>query len=192
MMMRLADSGVLPYQFGDMADTIRTYVAEVKKLATDERAEVKEKNSEIEEGVYQALVDPKKKMVPPTKDPLPPFLNFAPLENASDELTRAAESYDKAFAAADGQAPAGLNEKLIKSERDQLGEGLPNRPWFRNLVYAPGYYTGYGVKTLPGVREAIEQKRWTEADEQIARVSKALQSEADLLDEAAKELKASR
>ncbi|MGC2657120.1 MAG: transferrin receptor-like dimerization domain-containing protein [Bryobacteraceae bacterium] len=192
IMMRLADSTLLPYQFGDMAETIRTYVAEVKKLATDQRTEVKEQNSEIEEGVYQALQDPKKKMVPPSKDPVPPYLNFAPLENASDELTRAAESYDKAFAAESGAAPAGVNEKLIQTERAQLGEGLPNRPWFRNLVYAPGYYTGYGVKTLPGVREAIEQKRWTEADQQIARVSKALQSEADLLDEATKELKASQ
>jgi N-acetylated-alpha-linked acidic dipeptidase len=192
MMMRLADSGVLPYQFGDMADTIHNYVDEVKKLAADERAEAKEKNSEIEEGVYQALHDPKKKMVPPSTEPLPPYLNFAPLENASDDLTRAAESYDKAFAAANGNAPAGLNEQLIQTERDQLGEGLPNRPWFKNLVYAPGYYTGYGVKTLPGVREAIEQKRWTEADEQIARTAKALQKEADLLDEAAKELKANQ
>jgi N-acetylated-alpha-linked acidic dipeptidase len=192
MIMRLADSDVLPYQFSNMADTIHTYVAEVKKLAADQRAEIKERNSEIEEGVYKALVDPKKKMVPPSKEPVPPYLNFAPLDNASDELTRAAESYDTAFAAAAGQVPASVNEKLIQSERAQLGEGLPNRPWFRNLVYAPGYYTGYGVKTLPGVREAIEQKRWAEADEQIARVSKALQSEADLLDEAARQLKSSQ
>ena len=66
--------------------------------------------------------------------------------------------------------------------------GLPNRPWFENLIYAPGFYTGYGVKTIPGVRESIEQKRWTEADVQIAHAAAALQKEADLLDEAAKEM----
>jgi N-acetylated-alpha-linked acidic dipeptidase len=68
--------------------------------------------------------------------------------------------------------------------------GLPNRPWFQNLIYAPGFYTGYGVKTIPGVREAIEQKRWTQADEQILRAAKALQHQADLLDEATKLLSA--
>jgi N-acetylated-alpha-linked acidic dipeptidase len=189
MMMRLADAEVLPFQFTDFADTIRTYVGEVKKLATDQRNAIKERNSEIEEGVYQALADPKKKTVPPSKEPVPPFLNFAPLDNAADELTRAAEAYEKAMAAAGDAKGTGVNAKLIQSERLLTDStGLPNRPWFQNLIYAPGFYTGYGVKTLPGVREAIEQKRWEEADTQITRVSKALQSEANLLDEAAKQL----
>ncbi|HEY3935855.1 MAG TPA: transferrin receptor-like dimerization domain-containing protein [Bryobacteraceae bacterium] len=189
MMMRLADSNVLPFQFGDFADTIHMYVGELKKLSTDQRAAIKEKNSEIEEGVYQALMDPKKKMVPPSKEPVPPYLNFAPLDTASDDLTRAAADYEKAFTAAGDQASANVNAKLIQSERLLTDSaGLPNRPWFENLIYAPGFYTGYGVKTIPGVREAIEQKRWTEADQQIVRVSKALENEADLLDEAAKEL----
>jgi N-acetylated-alpha-linked acidic dipeptidase len=128
-------------------------------------------------------------MVPPVKQPLPPYLNFAPLDNSADELTRAAEAYEKAFDAYSAHANEDLNAKLIRTERLLTNSsGLPNRPWFENLVYAPGFYTGYGVKTLPGVREAIEQKRWTEADQQIVRVAKALQDEADLLDEATKEL----
>ncbi len=189
MVMRLADAAVLPLQFADFADTIHTYVAELKKLATDERNAIRERNSEIDEGVYQALMDPKKKMVPPSREPLPPYLNFAPLDNAADDLTRAAEAYERAFATAGDQASPAVNAKLIETER-RLSDsaGLPNRPWFQNLIYAPGYYTGYGVKTIPGVREAIEQKRWSQADEQIARVSKALQNEADLLDEAAKQI----
>ncbi len=139
--------------------------------------------------MYQALVDPKKKMVPPSKEPLPPYLNFAPLDNAADDLTRAAEGYERAFAKAGDQASPNVNAKLIQSERLLTDSaGLPNRPWFEHLIYAPGYYTGYGVKTIPGVREAIEQKRWTEVDQQMSRVSKALQKEADLLDEAAKEV----
>ncbi len=189
MVMRLADAPVLPFQFTNFADTIHTYVVELKKLATDQRAAIKERNSEIDEGVYQALVDPKKKMVPPSKQPLPPYLNFAPLDNAADDLTRAAEAYERAFAKAGDQASPAVNAKLIQSERLLTDStGLPNRPWFEHLIYAPGFYTGYGVKTIPGVREAIEQKRWTEVDQQMARVSKALQNEADLLDEAAKQI----
>jgi N-acetylated-alpha-linked acidic dipeptidase len=189
MVMRLADASVIPFQFTDLADTIHTYVGELKKLATDERAKIKEQNEEIDEGVYQALADPKKKMVPPSKEPLPPYLNFAPLENASDELTRAAAAYDKALAAAGANAPAAVNAKLIQSERMLVdSRGLPNRPWFQHLIYAPGFYTGYGVKTIPGVREAIEQKQWSIVDEQITRVSQALQREADLLDQTAKQL----
>ena len=189
MMMRLADASVIPFQFTDFADTIHTYVGELKKLALDERAQIKEQNDEIDEGVYQAIVDPKKKMVPPGKEALPPYLNFAPLENASDELMRAAAAYDKTLATAGNNAPPEINAKLIQTERLLLdSHGLPNRPWFQNLIYAPGFYTGYGVKTIPGVREAIEQKQWSIVDEQIARVSQALQKEADLLDQASKQL----
>ena len=189
MVMRLADAGILPFKFTNFADTIHTYITEIKELDSDQRMHAKDLNSDIDEGVYQAIADPKKKMVPPSKEPVPPYLNFAPLDNAADELTRASEAYEKAFEAAGNLAPAGLNAKLIQTERLLTDSaGLPNRAWFVNLVYAPGLYTGYGVKTLPGVREAIEQKRWTQADEQIVRVAKALQSEADLLDEAAKEL----
>ncbi len=121
--------------------------------------------------------------------PVPPYLNFAPLDNAADELTRASEAYEKAFSAAGIKPSPELNAKLIKTERLLTNpDGLPNRPWFQNLIYAPGFYTGYGVKTIPGVREAIEQKRWTEAEQQVQIVSKALQNEADLLDEATKDL----
>jgi N-acetylated-alpha-linked acidic dipeptidase len=75
---------------------------------------------------------------------------------------------------------------LLQSERKLTSsEGLPGRPWFEHLIYAPGQYTGYGVKTIPGVREAIEQKKWKEADEQIARAAAALQGEAALIDAAA-------
>ena len=189
MMMRLADAEVLPFQFTGLADTIHTYVAELKKLATDQRAEIKERNAEIEDGTFTALMNPKQKMVPPLKEPVPPYLNFAPLDNAADELSRAAGDYEKAFLASGDRAPAGLNAKLIQSERLLTNaEGLPNRPWFEHLIYAPGFYTGYGVKTIPGVREAIEQKRPAEVEQQMVRAAKALQSEADLLDAATKEL----
>jgi N-acetylated-alpha-linked acidic dipeptidase len=110
-----------------------------------------------------------------------------------DLLSRGAEKYEAAVAqAGDHPAPntfAGVNAKLIQSERRLLdANGLPNRPWFKHTLYAPGFYTGYGVKTIPGAREAIEQKRWAEFDTQLLRVSKALEAEADLLESAASQI----
>ncbi len=191
MVMRMADADILPYQFTDLADTVHLYITQLKTLATDKRDETKERNLEISDGVYKALYDPKKHMVPPPVEPVPPYLNFAPLDQASDDLTDAAKSFDQAFAAAGGTAPPELNPDLITSERLLTDErGLPNRPWFQHLLYAPGFYTGYGVKTMPGVREAIEQKKWSEADEQITRVAAALEREASLLKQATKLLPA--
>ena len=191
MVIRMADADILPFQFSDQADTVHLYVTQLKALATEKRDEAKERDKELQEGVYQALQDPKKTLIAPPTEPIPPYLNFAPLDQASDDLTDAAKAFDLAFAAAGGVAPPGVNLDLIRSERVLTDSaGLPNRPWFQHLLYAPGFYTGYGVKTIPGVREAIEQKQWTEANSQIARVSAALEKEADLLRQAAQRLPA--
>jgi N-acetylated-alpha-linked acidic dipeptidase len=116
---------------------------------------------------------------------VPPHLNFAPLENGIDALTRSSQKYDAARQKANPSNVQAVNARLIESERRLTDSaGLPGRPWYRHMIYAPGFYTGYGVKTIPGVREAIEQKRWQEADEQIQRVGTILTREADLLDEA--------
>lgn len=188
IMMRLADAEVLPFQFTNFAETIHTYLAEIKKLQADQRMQIEDRDSDVEDGAYQALADPKKKTIPPPKEPLPPYLNFAPLENAADHLTRASAAYEKIFAERSGSIPPDVNAKLIKTERLLTDSaGLPNRPWFKNLIYAPGFYTGYGVKTIPGVREAIENKQWPEADRQIVRAAKVLEAEAGLLDEIATE-----
>ncbi len=183
--IRLADAGVLPFQFGDFADTVRTYIDELKKLDSGQRAEIEERNRELDEGGFIAAADPREKFVPPPKDPVPPHLNFAPLENGIDALTRSAQRYDAARQKATAPNIQAVNAKLIESERRLTDSaGLPGRPWFRHMIYAPGFYTGYGVKTIPGVREAIEQKRWQEADEQIQRAGTILMKEADLLEEA--------
>ena len=182
MMMRMADADVIPFQFGDVADTIHGYVTEVKRLADTMRTRTKEPNTEIADGVYVALKDPKKTMVPPEVEAMPPYLNFAPLDQASDDLTTAATDFDKAYAAHAVSAGPEINLQLIQSERAFLDSaGLPNRPWFQNMMYAPGFYTGYGVKTLPAVREAIEQKEWASVDGLIARTAAAVEREAALL-----------
>jgi N-acetylated-alpha-linked acidic dipeptidase len=195
--LRLADADVLPYDFTDFADTIHRYVDELEKLLKDKQEEVREQNQELEEGVFSATADPKQTYVPPQKEEVPPHLNFAPLENARDALTRSAERYQKAFdqATKDGNLALSqasiqsLNAQLLQSERKLTNAGgLPGRPWFQHLIYAPGLYTGYGVKTIPGVREAIEQKRWKEADEQVVRAAAVLQDEATLIEKAAQAL----
>jgi N-acetylated-alpha-linked acidic dipeptidase len=136
-------------------------------------------------------------MVAPPKEAVPPFLNFAPLENGLSALQRTTEAYDKALADATENGGAALaraalkeaNEKLIQVERAlTLNEGLPNRPWFKHQIYAPGFYTGYGVKTLPAVRESIEQKQWKLADEEIVKVGKVLENAGEAIQGATSEL----
>jgi N-acetylated-alpha-linked acidic dipeptidase len=187
--VRLADADVLPFQFSNFVETVKGYATEIKQAAAKQRSEIEEQNKQIDEGVFKATLDPKKPEPALPKEPVPPYINFAPLDNALDVLARSAEKYEKSLAAAGDKASVRVNARLIQSER-KLTEnaGLPNRPWFRHTIYAPGFYTGYGVKTIPGVREALEQKRWAEADSQIARVSKVLEAEADLLEAAAADL----
>jgi len=195
--MRLADADLLPLEFGDFADTMQMYVRELKTLAQKMRDDITERNREIEEGVFRATDDPRKKLVAPDKQPVPPFLNFAPLDNATEALARSAAEYRKALERANENGGAALvnasiakvNRRLIDSERKLApAAGLPGRPWYKHLIYAPGQYTGYEAKTIPAVREAIEQKQWPQADEAIVVVAGALLDEAALVSSAAAEL----
>ncbi|HEV2232251.1 MAG TPA: M28 family metallopeptidase [Terriglobia bacterium] len=195
--MRLADADLLPYDFTDLADTLKKYVGELQTLLTKERDEIRERNKEIEEGVFAATSDPKKPVVLPKIEDVPPYLNFAPLENGLASITRAADHYQKAIEKSRANGGAALaqaslqavNEKLIQTERAlTTPEGLPKRPWYKHEVYAPGYYTGYGVKTIPAVREAIEQKEWPEAGQGINVVGKVFEDEARVIESAAQSL----
>ena len=195
--MRLADAELLPFDFSDFTDTIRRYIDEVAKLARDKRDEIIMRNRDIDEGVFQTANDPRFSMVPPAKETVPPFLNFAPLENGFAALLHTAQQYDQALqqAAANGSSALArasmkdVNARLIQVERAlTLKEGLPNRPWFQHQIYAPGFYTGYGVKTLPAVRESIEQKDWKLADEEIAKVGKVLENTGEVIQGAAVDL----
>ncbi len=196
MLMRFADADVLPYDFVDFADTMRRYGAEVKKLVSDKQEEIRERNLAIDQHLYDAASDPRHPLAAPPKEAVPPFLNFAPLDNALATLDRSAQRYAKAihsFASksngSNSEKLAGLNARLIQTERRLTSpEGLPRRPWFKHLIYAPGFYTGYGVKTLPGVREGIEEHRYEEADREIARVAKAIGDYAASVNGIAEEL----
>jgi N-acetylated-alpha-linked acidic dipeptidase len=198
--LRLADAELLPFEFGNFADTMDTYVKELKALAQKAQAEIKERNREIEEGVFQAADDPKRPLLVPPAETVPPFLNWAPLDNASVVLAHSAEEYRKALDKVNKNGGSALasaslsevNKLLIQSERKLINtEGLPKRPWFKHQIYAPGFYTGYAVKTMPAVREAIELKQWKLADDSIVTVAHVLQDEAALISEAAAKLEAS-
>jgi len=188
--MRAADADVLPMEFGDLAETVSGYVTELKELRTKVADHIAETNRQIEEGVFTATDDPREPLKAPKTEDLAPVLNFAPMDNATDLLTRAAARYEKAYAAAMASGAsraqfAQANALLKLADQMLLGpNGLPLRPWYKHLLYAPGFYTGYGVKTVPGVREAIEQKQWKVAEEQIVQAAQALEREAELLKKA--------
>ena len=184
-MLRLANADVLPFELTTFADTVGRYLDEVTKLADNERREIEERNRLVRERAFEIAADPTKPFVAPKAEEPVPYLNFAPLQNAVAHLKRSARDFDRAAASApaDTRRPA-LDRALMHIEQSLLApNGLPRRPWFRHQIYAPGFYTGYGVKTLPGVREAIEQKQWSEANAQIEIVAKVIEGYAAEVDE---------
>jgi N-acetylated-alpha-linked acidic dipeptidase len=195
--MRLANADLLPFEFTNQAETIKTYIRELEKLLKTEQDETTERNLELDEGVFNATSDPQRPMQPPAHLDTPPAINFAPLENGAEALAQAAQRYAAALrklnaagnSGAPAPVPAALNEKLYQSERIFLSEkGLPNRPWFRHQIYAPGAYTGYAVKTIPAVRESLEQRQWSQAEDGAKIVGEILNKEAALVEQAAKDL----
>ena len=196
--LRLADADVLPLDPAGFSETVARYVQEVKKLADDARQETEETNREIDGHELTAAADPTETYVPPSVRPPVPHLNFAALENAVAALERSVRDYDGAASGYfDGTrtlpaaAAAAVDGDLIATERALVRrEGLPRRPWFRHQIYAPGFYTGYGVKTLPGVREAIEQRNWKEAEEQAVVEAHAIEAFAAQVDQATAAIKA--
>jgi len=189
--LRLAEADVLPFEFTAFADTLSRYVTEVGKLADDMREETEETSRRLRDRTYQLAADPKQVEVPPSPRPPVPYLSLAPLQNAKTRVDASAKAFE---AAAQARAAAGplpvetqkaLDAVLMTAERSLTrAEGLPRRPWFVHQVYAPGFYTGYGVKTLPAVREALEQREWAQAEEQARTVAAVLESFAAHIDRA--------
>lgn len=197
--MRLADADLLPYEYTGMADTIGRYVSDLEKQLKQKQDEAKERDLELKEGVFSAVADPRKTSVPPPKEIVPPYMNFAPLQNAVESLKKSAERYEAAAAKAQAEGGSAIspqtlesiNASLLRVQRSFLSEkGLPERPWFKNQVYAPGAYTGYGAKPLAAVREYMDEKRWTDADTQVPNVAKTLEDGAAAINKVAEQLEA--
>ena len=191
MVLRLANADVLPLRFENLSKTVAGYVKELTKLVDDEREQTVSYNALAASGALRLAADPRKTSVAaPAKQPVP-FINFAPLQNAMAKLQSSVDAWSKTDTSnLDPARAAALDEILMKAEQSLLDEkGLPLRPWYRHMLYAPGLYTGYGVKTLPGIREAIEQRNWPEVETQIGRVSVALRALAAQIDRATSAVK---
>jgi N-acetylated-alpha-linked acidic dipeptidase len=192
IVMRLADADVLPFDFDRFTTTVGRYADEVEKLAGTLRKEAEDRNRGLDDKIYQAVDDPTQTWAAPKRLDAVPYINFAPLENAVAALKTSAAAYSKAMSAATagGQAPSPevqqrLDDILMKTERAlTTTAGLPRRSWYVHQIYAPGFYTGYGVKTLPAVREALEQRDWKEAEQQMSVVAGAITGFAKEIDRA--------
>lgn len=190
--LRLANADILPFDFTHYYKTLNRYAGEVQQLANHMREKTAYQNSLIRDRIYERASDPKRTFVAPKKEKVVPYFNFAPLQNALLQIRQSAEDYEKTFNALLQHPDQGkihqMNSKVYKSERHLTSEqGLPGRPWFKHLIYAPGYYTGYGVKTLPGVREALEERDFDEVEPEIQLLGKTLTDFSAFIGELGKE-----
>jgi N-acetylated-alpha-linked acidic dipeptidase len=187
--LRLANAPRLPFEFKGFTDNVAMYVDELETLANDMRAETERTNRLIEDGTYTLALNPHISFGPPAAEDPVPFFNFAPLRNALERLEQAADAFD----AAAKQGTAGneeINRLLYTSERLLTrDEGLDGREWYKHHIYAPGFYTGYGVKTIPGVREAIEQRKYDMVEPQIAIAADVLSGMAERIETLTSQLK---
>jgi N-acetylated-alpha-linked acidic dipeptidase len=180
VMMRLANADALPFDFNSFYKTVNDYATEVKALLDNQRTETETENKLVRDNLFNIAKDPKKTYAAPVaKDPVP-YLSFSELDNMLMQLKSLGEEYQKLYNTA-AQLPANkqneLNEILYKAEQSLIYEnGLPRRPWYKHEIYAPGFYTGYGVKTLPAIREGIEQRNYKEAQEGINTVAQAIRA----------------
>jgi N-acetylated-alpha-linked acidic dipeptidase len=197
--LRIANADLLPFDYAPQYDAISKYESDLEKLLKDKQDEFTERNLELEEGALTATADPHKIYVPPPVETVPPYMNFAPMKNSLELLKKSSERYSKALAkfqaAGTAEVPQSaldaVNADLLNISRLFLNEkGLPERPWFKNQIYAPGAYTGYGAKPVAAVREYMDQKKWKEADAQIPMVAQVIEAISAGIDKAADALDA--
>ncbi|MDB5016932.1 MAG: folate hydrolase [Mucilaginibacter sp.] len=181
--LRMADADLLPFDFRSLYTTIDKYSKELTELTDKMRENTAIENQLIKANDFALAADPTKHEQAPVAKAEVPKLDFAPLKTALDTLKKTTDKLAVAWTAASQTSGDHdkLNKLLYQAEQQLLSDGLPRRPWYRHTIYAPGFYTGYGVKTLPGIREAIEQRNWTEAQEQIAVVAKSINNLAAYL-----------
>lgn len=191
VVMRAADADLPPVKYGDFASMVAGYLDEVKELGDGRRKLAEAQSAAFKANAYAIAHDPTKRKGEVTKLKAVPHFNFAALEDAVDRLQKSAGAYDSALAEKGASLSPAAKKRLFALAREaeqalMIKEGLPGRPWFRHSIYAPGTLTGYGVKTLPGVREAIEQERFADADKYAGLTAAAINAYADKLDEGVK------
>ena len=189
VVLRIADADTPPMRFGDFAEAVSAYLDEVTKLADDRREQDRKREALAKDDAFRLASDPSKPVGAPAPEAATPHIELAALSDAVDHLKKSATMFDSAYADKGAKLDPAHRAKLNAMLRDidQLlldDRGLPGRPWYKNLVYAPGRLTGYGAKTLPGVREAIEDRRFDDANLYAGRTAKVLENYATRLDQA--------
>ncbi|MDI9364318.1 MAG: transferrin receptor-like dimerization domain-containing protein [Flavobacterium sp.] len=167
--LRLANAEALPFDFRNLSKTINGYVTDLLEMTNNLRESTELENQLVQNKTYVLAADPKDNLKAPIAKAEVPFIDFSPLQNALKALDKSAEELAKTCNKSTTEAEKdNINKALFQAEQQLLSPtGLPNRSWYKHTIYAPGFYTGYGVKTMPGIREAIEQREWKEAKEQI-------------------------
>jgi N-acetylated-alpha-linked acidic dipeptidase len=192
IMLRASQAELIPARESDFAASISAYDEELHKLADGMRTKTVELTKLLDDESYKLTANPDTPRAPPERVAEVPYLNFAELDNAVLKLEQSAKAFDKEYARLDASADPASQQKrdrvnatltiLEQSLTDP--HGLPGREWYQHMIYAPGLHTGYGVKTLPGIREAIEERRWDEANQYIGVVSRALNAYSARMDRA--------
>lgn len=173
--LRFANADILPFRFSDMAKQIKMYMEQIQDMTVSMRNEWEYQRKLFALNAYTIASDPTESIQPPHEKSPVPFINFASLQNAVAHLMKSAAAYDAALASQIDKGIslskdelASLNNRLQSASQELTSmQGLPKRPWYRHMIYAPGYFTGYDVKTLPGVREAVEQHKWELVDKEM-------------------------
>jgi N-acetylated-alpha-linked acidic dipeptidase len=189
VVLRIADADTPPLRFGDLAATVHTYLGEVKALIDSRRKQDEKRAGLLSGNAFALASDPLAPVAAPLAEAPTPIIELAALENAVARLEASAKAYDAAYAAKGAGLAAAtrgrLNAALLGIDQALLiPEGLPGRNWYRHALYAPGRFTGYGAKTLPGVREAVEERRFADANVYAGRTAAAIERLAAKLDAA--------
>jgi N-acetylated-alpha-linked acidic dipeptidase len=177
-MMRLANADVLPFEYGILVNTIAEYMSDLKSMTDQMRVDTDIENKLINDKIYDLAKDPTLGFATPKAKGSVPYLDFSKIDNAMVQVKARAESLKSSLVSPEKINPSkivSLNKILFQAEQQLLfAKGLPRRPWYKHMIYAPGFYTGYGVKTMPAIREGIEERNWKEAQEYIEIVSTTL------------------
>jgi N-acetylated-alpha-linked acidic dipeptidase len=189
IVLRVADSKLPVQNASDFANAVSDYLDQVKKLADNERQEADTQANLLRDHAFQLASDPAESSGLPTALDRVPHLDFAALDDSVGRLKRSAKAYDDALAKNGSFLSAAQIARLqvLMLDIDQTlapEVGLPGRGWYKNLIYAPGRFTGYGAKTLPGIREAIEDRRWADANRYVKLTAEALNAYSDRLNKA--------
>jgi N-acetylated-alpha-linked acidic dipeptidase len=176
IVLRLANADVLPFEFQQWHTTVSTYLKEVMDLTESMRKSVEKHNKLVAKNAFELAADPTKAFAKPVKKAPVPYLDFSPIQNSLSALKTTITAFSNiSMEQLTKRQYQDLNMKLMQTEQALTdSSGLPRRSWYKHQIYAPGFYTGYGVKTLPAVREAIEQKDWKEVQQQILVLSETL------------------